>query len=109
VPSSATSTSPRAGAPTSTASFASSLSKASQASAGNAAASRPAAVAPPPVAQARAGVLPPKPPARKQPKPKPKDEIVEVSDSDLVEDKASDEEDLHFEWAPVPSVPGLGR
>ena len=41
------------------------------------------------------------------PKPLPKkEEVLEVSNADLVEDR---DDDLEFEWAPVPSVPGLGR
>ena len=52
------------------------------------------------------------------PAPKPaakKEEILEVSEADVVvETSASDSEtriddDLNFEWAPVPSVPGMSR
>jgi UDP-N-acetylglucosamine 4-epimerase len=59
---------------------------------------------------------PPIPPAAKsvaRPLPKKKEEVLEVSDADLVEDAKDDEtkldDGLEFEWAPVPSVPGLGR
>ena len=62
---------------------------------------------------------PPIPPARVQPRqsgaaahatPAPArahEEVLEVSEADLVEDAAAEEE-LDFEWAPVPAVPGLG-
>ena len=47
------------------------------------------------------------------PKPAPaKEEVLEVSDSDLVEDRDDEtklDDGLEFEWAPVPAVPGLGR
>jgi UDP-glucose 4-epimerase len=61
---------------------------------------------------------PPIPPAalsgaRPLPKKKKKEEVLEVSDADLVEDPRDDEtkldDGLEFEWAPVPAVPGLGR
>ena len=45
--------------------------------------------------------------------PKKKEEVLEVSDADLVEEPKDDEtkldDGLEFEWAPVPAVPGLGR
>ena len=46
---------------------------------------------------------------------KKKEEVLEVSDADLLEDRVDDDaetridEELNFEWAPVPSVPGFGR
>jgi UDP-glucose 4-epimerase len=58
----------------------------------------------PPAALSGAGPLP---------KKKKKEEVLEVSDADLVEDPKDDEtkleDGLEFEWAPVPAVPGLGR
>jgi UDP-glucose 4-epimerase len=54
----------------------------------------------------RATPLPTAPP---QPEPKLREEVLEVSDADLVEEQNSDDEELDFEWAPVPALPGLGR
>jgi nucleoside-diphosphate-sugar epimerase len=72
---------------------------------------------PPPSAHSTAGVLPrphaksarPTPPMA-PPKPKPrKEEVLEVSDADVLTSDEADDDDLHFEWAPVPAVPGMGR
>jgi nucleoside-diphosphate-sugar epimerase len=66
---------------------------------------------------------PPIPPPRKSTSAAPparaplapmREEVLEVSDADLVEDNPCDDETqledgLNFEWAPVPAVPGLGR
>lgn len=36
--------------------------------------------------------------------------VLEVSDTDLIDDSETRiDDDLNFEWAPVPSVPGMGR
>ncbi|HEX4456865.1 MAG TPA: hypothetical protein VIA18_02795 [Polyangia bacterium] len=37
--------------------------------------------------------------------------VLEVSEADVLEDDSETriDEDLNFEWAPVPSVPGMGR
>jgi UDP-N-acetylglucosamine/UDP-N-acetyl-alpha-D-glucosaminouronate 4-epimerase len=46
------------------------------------------------------------------PRPPKNEEVLEVSDADLVEDGKEEtklEDGLEFEWAPVPAVPGLGR
>ena len=52
--------------------------------------------------------------AKPLPMPKPREEeVLEVSDANLVEDGKDDEtkldDGLEFEWAPVPAVPGMGR
>ncbi len=64
----------------------------------------------PPAAKSAARPLPSKPawtaPAKK------KEEVVEISDADVVEandDETKLDDGLEFEWAPVPAVPGLGR
>lgn len=38
--------------------------------------------------------------------PTKKEVVLEVTDADLVEER---DDDLDFEWAPVPAIPGLGR
>ena len=63
-------------------------------------------VTPPPIPEAAKSVA--------RPLPKKKEEVLEVSDADLVEDGQDDDETklddgLEFEWAPVPAVPGMGR
>ena len=59
-------------------------------------------VSPPPI--------PPKSARPIAPPPKKKEEVLEVSEADLVEeDETKLEDGLEFEWAPVPAVPGLGR
>ncbi|HEY2745808.1 MAG TPA: NAD-dependent epimerase/dehydratase family protein [Polyangia bacterium] len=65
-------------------------------------------VTPPPIpskpARATPAIAKPAKPA------KAKEEVLEVSDADLVEDDETKLDDgLEFEWAPVPAVPGLGR
>jgi UDP-glucose 4-epimerase len=65
-------------------------------------------VTPPPIPPAAKSV------ARPLPKPplKKKEEVLEVSDADLVEEQDNEtklDDGLEFEWAPVPAVPGLGR
>ncbi|HXU74004.1 MAG TPA: NAD-dependent epimerase/dehydratase family protein [Polyangia bacterium] len=58
-------------------------------------------VTPPPIPRARPIAAPPKP---------KKEEVLEVSEADLVEeDETKLDDGLEFEWAPVPAVPGLGR
>ena len=66
-------------------------------------------VTPPPIPPAAKSVARPLP---KKPTPKKKEEVLEVSDADLVEDSNDEtklEDGLEFEWAPVPSVRGLGH
>ena len=70
-------------------------------------------VTPPPIPPAAKSVARPLPqkPAPVAP-PKKKEEVLEVSDADLVEEQESEtklDDGLEFEWAPVPAVPGLGR
>jgi len=70
-------------------------------------------VTPPPIPPAARSVARPLPqkPAPVAP-PKKKEEVLEVSDADLVEEQESEtklDDGLEFEWAPVPAVPGLGR
>ncbi|HEX6839212.1 MAG TPA: hypothetical protein VF334_21695, partial [Polyangia bacterium] len=68
-------------------------------------------VTPPPIPAAAKSVARPLP--QKPTPPKKKEEVLEVSDADLVEEPKDDEtkldDGLEFEWAPVPAVPGLGR
>lgn len=70
-------------------------------------------VTPPPIPPARktASVVAKRPTPIAKPAPAPKrEEVLEVSDKDLVEDNETKMDDgLEFEWAPVPAVPGLGR
>lgn len=64
----------------------------------------------PPAAKSAARPLPQKP-AWTAPSKK-KEEVVEISDADVVEAKDDEtklDDGLEFEWAPVPAVPGLGR
>jgi UDP-glucose 4-epimerase len=56
------------------------------------------------------------PPRGVQPLPQLDDPPVEIDDSAVIEDRpvagaaaAVEEEDMTFEWAPVPSLPGVGR
>jgi len=65
---------------------------------------------PPPYRTASVVTPPPLPVAAA---PMKMEEVIEVSDADLVEDHRPAREEpaddgLNFEWAPVPSVPGLG-
>jgi UDP-glucose 4-epimerase len=65
-------------------------------------------VSPPPIPGRAARPNTPTPPPLRM-----KEEVLEVSDADLVEDEGDDEatleKGLEFEWAPVPAIPGLGR
>jgi UDP-glucose 4-epimerase len=58
------------------------------------------------------GHAPPRRPGNGHAPPPPRlpasDVVLEVSEADLVEEPA-DDGDLHFDWAPVPALPGLGR
>ena len=62
----------------------------------------------------RRAARPPPAPAssRRRAGAKKKEEVLEVSDADLVEEEENEtkmDDGLEFEWAPVPSVPGMGR
>jgi UDP-glucose 4-epimerase len=69
-------------------------------------------VTPPPIPPAAKSVARPLPTAPLKMPIKKKEEVLEVSDADLVEAEDNEtklDDGLEFEWAPVPSVPGLGR
>jgi nucleoside-diphosphate-sugar epimerase len=69
-------------------------------------------VTPPPIPLAAKSVARPLPTRPFEQPLKKKEEVLEVSDADLVEAEDNEtklDDGLEFEWAPVPSVPGLGR
>ena len=74
---------------------------------------RDSAAPPPPPRKGAAAVAAKAAAPLAKPKAK-KEEVLEVSDADLIEDRTDDDETrldegLNFEWAPVPAVPGMGR